>query len=207
MQEGKIKAYGVSNETTFGVCEWARAAKALDMPLPASIQNACSLVVRLFESELAEACATSNLNVGLLAYSILAGGLLSGKYRGGKEPAESRHAKYPNFMSRWNPSQGIPELLEAVEQYAAIAEELGMSLTDFSTRWCRTRSYCKHGSATYLTCAYLSRLTFESILLVIVCTSSTIEYISDADTHKLTIHMRFLLKVEDLVGYLYMGTS
>jgi len=146
MQEGKIKAYGVSNETTFGVCEWARAAKALDMPLPASIQNACSLVVRLFESELAEACATSNLNVGLLAYSILAGGLLSGKYRGGKEPAASRHVKYPNFMSRWNPSQGIPELLEAVEQYAAIAEELGMSLTDFSTRWCRTRSYCKHGS-------------------------------------------------------------
>lgn len=146
MDEGKIKAYGVSNETTFGVCEWVRAAKALDMPLPASIQNACSLVVRLFEYELAEACAASNYNVGLLAYSILAGGLLSGKYRGGKKPAESRHVKYPDFMSRWNPSKGIPELEEAVEGYAKIANELGMSLTDLSTRWCRTRSYCKHGS-------------------------------------------------------------
>ncbi|CAK9011460.1 unnamed protein product [Durusdinium trenchii] len=146
MQEGKIKAYGVSNETTFGVCEWTRAAQKLDMPPPASIQNACSLVVRLFEYELAEACATSNFNVGLLAYSILAGGLLSGKYRGNKQPAESRHTKYPNFMSRWNPTKGIPQLSEAVEGYAMIAEENGMSLTELSTRWCRTRSYCKHGS-------------------------------------------------------------
>lgn len=150
MQEGKIKAYGVSNETTFGVCEWTRAAQKLDMPPPASIQNACSLVVRLFEYELAEACATSNFNVGLLAYSILAGGLLSGKYRGNKQPAESRHTKYPNFMSRWNPTKGIPQLSEAVEGYAMIAEENGMSLTELSTRWCRTRSYCKHGSATWL---------------------------------------------------------
>ena len=150
MAEGKIKAYGVSNETTFGVCEWARAAERLEMPLPASIQNACSLVVRLFEFELAEACATSNLNIGLLAYSILAGGLLSGKYRGNSQPAGSRHTKYPEFMSRWNPSKGIPQLTEAVEGYAKIAEEHGMSLTDLSTRWCRTRSYCKHGSVTHL---------------------------------------------------------
>lgn len=150
MEEGKIKAYGVSNETTFGVCEWARAAEELDMPLPASIQNACSLVVRLFEYELAEACATSNFNVGLLAYSILAGGLLSGKYRNGKKPAESRHTKYPEFMSRWNPSKGIPQLEEAVDGYAKIAEELNMSLTDLSTRWCRTRPYCKNGSAAWL---------------------------------------------------------
>ena len=147
--EGKIKAYGVSNETTFGVCEWAKAARKLNMPLPASIQNALSLVVRLFEYELAEACAESNLNVGLLAYSVLAGGLLSGKYRSG-QPAEGRHTIYPDFMARWNPTKGIPQLLEAVEAYAAIAMDCDMSLTELSTRWCRTRSYCKNGSATRL---------------------------------------------------------
>lgn len=148
LDAGKIKAYGVSNETTFGVCEWARAADKLGMPAPASIQNALSMVVRLFEYELAEACSQSNLNIGLLAYSILAGGLLSGKYLPGKPapPKSARHVKYPEFMSRWNPSKGISELSKAVEAYAKIAEEAGMTLTDLSTRWCRTRSYCKHGS-------------------------------------------------------------
>ncbi|CAJ1443449.1 unnamed protein product [Effrenium voratum] len=146
LEEGKIKAYGVSNETTFGICEWARAATKLDMPMPASIQNACSLVVRLFEYELAEACAVSNLNVGLLAYSILAGGSLSGKYRGGKAPENCRHTKFPNFMSRWSTAKGIPQLEEAIEAYAGIAEDLKMSLTELSTRWCRSRPYCGHGS-------------------------------------------------------------
>ncbi|CAE7641986.1 tas [Symbiodinium sp. CCMP2592] len=74
LDAGKIKAYGVSNETTFGVCEWARAADKLGIPAPASIQNALSMVVRLFEYELAEACSERNLNIGLMAYSILAGG-------------------------------------------------------------------------------------------------------------------------------------
>ena len=160
MQEGKIKAYGLSNETTFGVCEWAKAARKLDMPLPASIQNALSLVVRLFEYELAEACAESNLNVGLLAYSVLAGGLLSGKYRG-QAPPEGRHTIYPDFMARWNPTKGIPQLLEAVDAYASIAMDCGISLTELSTRWCRSRSYCKNGSATWL-----SRLGAASQVIV-----------------------------------------
>jgi len=64
LDAGKIKAYGVSNETTFGVCEWARAADKLGIPAPASIQNALSMVVRLFEYELA--CSAGSICQGSL---------------------------------------------------------------------------------------------------------------------------------------------
>ena len=72
--EGKIRHYGLSNETTFGVCEFVRAADELGVPRPVSIQNSFSLVHRSFEDELAEACAPSHYNIGLLPWSPLAGG-------------------------------------------------------------------------------------------------------------------------------------
>lgn len=79
---GKIKAYGLSNESSFGLCESVRIADELGMPRPASIQNSFSLLNRSFEYELAEACAPSNYNIGLLPCSVLAGGTLTGKYNG-----------------------------------------------------------------------------------------------------------------------------
>jgi len=148
MDSGKIKAYGLSNETTFGVCEWVRVADKIGLPRPASIQNACSLIVRNFEGELAEACAESNYNIGLLPWSILAGGLLSGKYQPGQPapPPNSRHVKYPDFMRRWGHTTASSGTIEAVAEYAKIAQEVGMSLAELSIRWARDRSYCKHGS-------------------------------------------------------------
>lgn len=75
---GKILNYGLSNETCFGVCEFGRVADELGCPRPVSIQNSFSLIHRSFETELAEACAPRNYNVGLLPWSPLAGGALSG---------------------------------------------------------------------------------------------------------------------------------
>ena len=100
---GKIRHYGLSNETTYGVCEFVRAADELGVPRPVSIQNSFCLLHRTFETELAEACAPSHYNIGLLPWTPLAGGALSGKYLHGKRPAEGRLVKYPNFM------QTVPE--------------------------------------------------------------------------------------------------
>ena len=80
LDEGKIKAYGLSNETPYGLCKWCEVAAAMGLPPPATIQNAYSLLTRSFESGLAEACAPHHYNVGLLPWSVLCGGLLSGKY-------------------------------------------------------------------------------------------------------------------------------
>lgn len=64
IKEGKIKYWGVSNETTFGICQLCETAKRLGVPLPVSIQNDVSIVQRLYEADLAEACAPSNYSIG-----------------------------------------------------------------------------------------------------------------------------------------------
>jgi len=133
---GKIRHYGLSNETTYGVCEFVRAADALGVPRPVSIQNSFCLLHRSFETELAEACAPSHYNIGLLPWTPLAGGALTGKYLGGGG-AEGRLVKYPSFMQRYLNSQSA----EATAKYAVVADKAGISLATLSLAWCRTRWY------------------------------------------------------------------
>ena len=79
IDEGKIRYIGLSNESTYGVAEWVKACEQLGIrDKLATIQNSYSLLDRRFDSELAEAC--EYYNIGLLPWSVLAGGLLSGKY-------------------------------------------------------------------------------------------------------------------------------
>jgi len=141
IEEGKIRYIGLSNETPFGVCEWVRATEKLGIrDKLVSIQNSYSLLDRRFDSELAEVC--DNYNIGLLPWSILAGGLLSGKYREGKNPSpNSRFIKYEDYMTRWCPSTASEETIYAANEYSRIAEEAGMSPTELSVAFCRTRRF------------------------------------------------------------------
>ena len=136
---GKIKHYGLSNESTFGVCEFVRAADELGVPRPVSIQNSFCLLHRSFETELAEACAESNYDIGLLPWTPLGGGALTGKYLNGATPANSRLVKYEKygFHQRYLNEKSQ----EATAAYKEIADEAGMSLTTLSLAWCKTRSY------------------------------------------------------------------
>src|SRR5438045_8317445 len=81
IKAGKIRYYGLSNETAWGVCEFRRVARALDLPGPVTIQNSYSLVSRSVDNDLAETLFREKMS--LLAYSPLGGGILTGKYRGG----------------------------------------------------------------------------------------------------------------------------
>ena len=150
VEEGKVRAYGVSNESTYGVCEYARAAEKIGARMPASIQNSYSLLQRSFESDLAEACSPRHHCVGLLAYSALCGGLLSGKYRLGAEyPAgpNSRFIAFDDYMRRWHPRHASRSVLDAVDAYARIAGEAGLSPSQLAILWCRTRPFvASHGS-------------------------------------------------------------
>eukprot|EP00242_Pyramimonas_sp_CCMP2087_P011758 CAMPEP_0198200536 /NCGR_PEP_ID=MMETSP1445-20131203/3543_1 /TAXON_ID=36898 /ORGANISM="Pyramimonas sp., Strain CCMP2087" /LENGTH=367 /DNA_ID=CAMNT_0043870643 /DNA_START=271 /DNA_END=1374 /DNA_ORIENTATION=- len=139
LDDGKIKHYGLSNETSFGVCEFGRIADELGMPRPVSIQNSFSLIHRAFETDLAEACAPRNYNVGLLPWSPLAGGALTGKYLDGihNAPANARFQKYPKFMSRFQSELSAA----AVAKYAKIAKEAGISPTTLALAWCHSRWY------------------------------------------------------------------
>ena len=138
IDQGKIKCYGLSNETTFGVCEFVKAADKLGVPRPVTIQNSFCLLHRSFETELAEACAPSHYDIGLLPWTPLAGGALSGKYLPGKNaPTDGRLIKYPGFMQRYLNEPSVA----ATEKYDAIAKELGISLATLALAWCRTRWY------------------------------------------------------------------
>ena len=79
IRAGKIRHYGLSNETAWGVCEFRRVARELGVPGPVTMQNSYSLLSRGVDNDLAEVLFREGLS--LLAYSPLAGGMLTGKYR------------------------------------------------------------------------------------------------------------------------------
>lgn len=97
--EGKIRQIGLSNETPWGLHEWLRLADAGVGPRPVSIQNPYSLLNRLYENGLAE--FSYREKVGLLAYSPLGFGMLTGKYDKGAKPQNSRLTLYDRF-TRYN---------------------------------------------------------------------------------------------------------
>lgn len=120
--EGKIRYVGLSNEHPWGVMQFLNLAREFDLPRVVSIQNAYSLVNRSFETGLAEMCWREQ--IGLLAYSPLAFGLLSGKYL--ENPAAAgRVTAFQGFGQRYAKSGVQP----AVEAYAALAQRHGISAT------------------------------------------------------------------------------
>jgi aryl-alcohol dehydrogenase (NADP+) len=132
---GKIRHYGLSNETAWGVCEFRRVAHELGVPGPVTIQNSYSLVSRSVDNDLAEALFREQMS--LLAYSPLAGGMLSGKYLGGAKPAGARFTLFDNFGLRFRK----PIVAEAVEAYAALAARRGISLIQLALGYVRSRWY------------------------------------------------------------------
>jgi aryl-alcohol dehydrogenase-like predicted oxidoreductase len=115
VRDGQVRAIGISNETPWGMMQWLRAAEQGIAPRIASIQNPYNLLNRSFEAGLAEMAIRED--VGLLAYSPLAFGMLSGKYVGDRQPEGSRLALFERF-SRYSNPQGIA----ATEEYVALAQ-------------------------------------------------------------------------------------
>jgi len=133
IKAGKIRHYGLSNETAWGVCEFARAAKALGVPGPVTLQNSYSLVSRNVDNDLAEALFRENMS--LLAYSPLAAGILSGKYLGGAKPAGARFTLFDSLGIRFRK----PIVAEAVEAYAALAKRRGITLVQLALGYVASR--------------------------------------------------------------------
>lgn len=133
LKAGKIRHYGLSNETTWGLCEFHRVAGAMGVPGPVTTQNSYSLVSRGADGDLAE--AMHRLGMSLLAYSPLAGGMLSGKYAGGARPAGSRFARFDQLGARYRK----PLVLEATDAYLALAAELGLTPAQLALGYVRSR--------------------------------------------------------------------
>lgn len=130
---GKIRQVGLSNETPWGFMKFLELSKR-DLPKMITIQNPYSLLNRLFEVGNSEICIREN--VGLLAYSPLGFGVLSGKYLDGKMPEDSRLKLYPN-LSRFAGEQSM----SATKLYMKIAIKYGISLTHISLAFVNSRPF------------------------------------------------------------------
>lgn len=120
VKAGKIRHIGLSNETAWGSMRFLHLAESRGLPRAASIQNPYNLLNRSFEISLAEVAQREDL--GLLAYSPLAFGMLTGKYCGGARPAGARISLFTRF-SRYTNAQAQ----SAMEAYVALAREHGLS--------------------------------------------------------------------------------
>jgi aryl-alcohol dehydrogenase-like predicted oxidoreductase len=136
IKEGKLRYVGLSNETAWGVAEFSRVAAQTGLPKVVSIQNAYNLLNRTFDSALAE--ASRREDVGLLAYSPLGFGLLTGKHRSGPA-AGSRLALFESFGQRY---RGV-NVDAATQAYVELAEELGISPAKLALAFVRGRFFVK----------------------------------------------------------------
>jgi aryl-alcohol dehydrogenase-like predicted oxidoreductase len=125
IKEGKIRHYGISNETPYGTLRYLEEAKCNDLTQPITIQNPYNLLNRTFEIGNAE--ISIKKNIGLLAYSPLAFGILSGKFLDGKKHPNSRIELFPQ-MARYN----NPQVKNVIKKYAEIAKKHNLSLTQLS---------------------------------------------------------------------------
>ncbi|MGV8919307.1 MAG: NADP(H)-dependent aldo-keto reductase [Pseudomonas sp.] len=119
VKAGKIRHIGLSNETPWGTMKFLALAQAHGLPRAASIQNPYNLLNRSFEVGLAEVAIREEC--GLLAYSPLAFGMLSGKYENGARPAKGRLSLYSRFTRYFNPQSEA-----ACARYVALAREHGL---------------------------------------------------------------------------------
>ncbi|WP_413201324.1 aldo/keto reductase, partial [Nostoc piscinale] len=132
IQAGKIRYLGLSNETPWGVVQFSNAAKQLGLPKVISIQNAYNLLNRVFDGALAETVYYEN--VGLLAYSPLAFGFLTGKYLNGK-PENTRITLFENFGQRYLK----PKVTSAVAAYVELAKRHQLSPAQLALAFVRSR--------------------------------------------------------------------
>ncbi|TYC53704.1 NADP(H)-dependent aldo-keto reductase [Rhodobacterales bacterium] len=134
VKSGKVRHIGLSNESSWGTMRFVAAAERLGMPRIVSIQNAYSLVNRTFETGLAEIARRED--VGLLGYSALAQGYLTGKYRNGALPAGARKTLFDR-LQRYED----PRALQAVDAYVDLAAEAGLDPSQMALAFAMSRSF------------------------------------------------------------------
>ena len=135
IKAGKIRYIGLSNETPWGVMKFLETSKDKNLPRVMSIQNVYSLVNRVFDIHNSEVSIREKC--GLLAYSPLAGGRLSGKYIGNKNPKNARYTLWPSRFSRHHTKRG--EI--AIKAYVDLAKKYKLAPSTFANAFVNNRPF------------------------------------------------------------------
>ena len=173
VKEGKLGHIGVSNETTWGIAQWLRIAEAKGLPRLVSVQNEYNLTRRQFDLDMAE--ISHHEQVGLLAYSPLAGGMLTGKYQNGAVPKGSR-GDYQKGFWRYNEFSDA-----AVADYLKLASQHGLDPAQMAIAFTLTRPF--------MTSSIIGATSTDQLATAIGAANITLspEVLEDIDA----IHRRF----------------
>jgi aryl-alcohol dehydrogenase-like predicted oxidoreductase len=134
IQAGKIRHVGLSNETAWGMSKWLQLADENNLPRMASIQNEYSLLCRHFEPDLAEIAIHEDC--GLLAWSPLCRGMLSGKYLNGARPAGARITIETRFEHRV-----LPQTDAAIQKYVDLAEKYQLDVCQMALAFVKDQAF------------------------------------------------------------------
>ena len=134
VDKGTIRHIGLSNESAWGLMQYLQLAEAHGLPRVATIQNEYSLLCRLYDTDLAE--VSKHEDVGLLSFSPLATGMLTGKYRDGALPDGSRKTITSDLSGRQT-----ERVDDAIEAYLKIADDFGLDPVHMALAFCRTRPF------------------------------------------------------------------
>ena len=134
VKSGKVREIGISNETPWGAMQYLNLAEQYDWPRIVSVQNPYSLLNRTYEIGLAE--ISHRESIGLLAYSPLGFGVLTGKYLGDIKPAKGRLTLFDRF-TRYNNQLAT----QATKQYVALAQAHGISPTQMALAYVNSRPF------------------------------------------------------------------
>lgn len=134
IKEGKIRHVGLSNETAWGAMKYLQLSKTHTLPRMVSIQNEYSILCRIFEDDLSEVALLED--IGLLAYSPLAGGVLSGKYLDGNPPKGSRHT-----LSGFRSHRTTDAANNAVREYMTLADKHGLDVCQMGLAFAYSRPF------------------------------------------------------------------
>ena len=134
IKSGKIRYIGMSNETPYGLSKYIELSKSKKLPRMMSVQNPYNLVNRTYEIGMSEISIREKC--GLLVYYPLATGALSGKYRNGQMPKNSRQALFKGWERHLNPLA-----MKAYEEYYKLAKENNMTMAQLAQAFVNTRPF------------------------------------------------------------------
>ena len=135
IKKGKIRYIGLSNETPWGVLNFLKSSEEKNLPRMLSVQNPYNLLNRTYEVGLSEISIREN--IGCLAYSPLASGYLSGKYRNKNFPKGSRMERDYDFWTRYRK----PNTEDAVEHYYKISKKYDLDMSQMSIKFCEIQDF------------------------------------------------------------------
>ena len=161
IKEGKIRYIGLSNETSWGLSKFLEVSKLKKLPKMMSVQNAYNLLCRTYEIGLAEISIREKS--GLLAYSPLAGGFLTGKYQNKNLPENSRQKLFAEYYTRYSKQHAT----NIIEKYFNISKKFDLNFAQMSIKFCEIQKF--------ITSTIIGATTMEQLKINIESVNVTLE--------------------------------